>query len=190
MLTRFFAAALLCALFVMPASARDRHMVLSPECNVTMPCELAGAYRTRSAANTRVISPRMNTHSLNMRTHERAPQAFLALSGNNLVDRARAYLGRTGPSLGLPARLWCADFMNMVTGGGTGSRLAKSWLSHQRASPMVGVVVVTGRKGGGHVGIVSGFTSTGDPIVISGNNNHRVGESVIRRSRVLAWVSP
>jgi uncharacterized protein (TIGR02594 family) len=107
-----------------------------------------------------------------------------------LVERARAYIGRTGPSLGLPARLWCSDFMNMVTGGGTGSRLAKSWLSKPRVSPQVGAVVVVGRRGGGHVGIVSGFTAKGDPIVVSGNFRRLVGEGVVARARVIAYVSP
>jgi hypothetical protein len=46
------------------------------------------------------------------------------------------------------------------------------------------------RRGGGHVGIVSGFTKNGDPIVISGNHGHRVAESVYPRHRIRAWVSP
>jgi hypothetical protein len=39
----------------------------------------------------------------------------------------RAYPSPTSMRLP-PGRIWCADFMNMVTGGGTGSRVAKSWL--------------------------------------------------------------
>lgn len=106
-----------------------------------------------------------------------------------LVERARAYIGRTGPSLGLPARLWCADFMNMITGGGTGSRQAKSYLAKPRVPPSVGAIAVIGRRGGGHVGVVSGFTDAGDPIIISGNHGRKVGEGVYARSRVIAYVS-
>jgi len=114
--------------------------------------------------------------------------AFLPIAG--LVAQARAYIGRTGPSLGLPSRLWCSDFANLITGGGTGSRLAKSWLSKPRIAPQIGAIVVTGRRGGGHVGIVSGFTPAGDPIVISGNHGRRVGEGIYASSRILAYVSP
>jgi hypothetical protein len=47
------------------------------------------------------------------------------------------------------------------------------------------------RRGGGHVGIVSGFDASGNPIVISGNGGgSRVTEHVYPRSRIRAWVSP
>jgi hypothetical protein len=78
----------------------------------------------------------------------------------------------------------------MITGGGTGSRVAKSWLLKPRISPQVGAMVVTRRRGGGLVGLVSGFTPAGDPIVISGNHGQVVGEGVYPRSRIIAYVSP
>ena len=111
-------------------------------------------------------------------------------TGHRLVDQARSYLGRSGPSLGLPSRLWCADFANMLAGGGTGSRLARSYLVRPAVPPAIGVFAVTARRGGGHVGIVSGFTPAGDVILISGNHGHVVGEGVYSRSRVLKFVSP
>ncbi|WP_334478131.1 hypothetical protein [Bradyrhizobium algeriense] len=49
---------------------------------------------------------------------------------------------------------------------------------------------MTRRRGGGHVGLVSGFTPAGDPIVISGNHGRVVGEGVYPRSRIIAHVSP
>ncbi|WP_371261219.1 CHAP domain-containing protein [Bradyrhizobium sp. th.b2] len=67
---------------------------------------------------------------------------------------------------------------------------ARSWERHRQITPQVGAVVTMGRRGGGHVGIVSGFTKNGDPIVISGNHGGRVAESVYKRSRIRAWVSP
>jgi hypothetical protein len=52
------------------------------------------------------------------------------------VAAARAYLGRTAAQLGLPRRLWCADFMNLVESRvgdrGTGSRAAMSFASYGR----------------------------------------------------------
>jgi hypothetical protein len=127
------------------------------------------------------------------RTHQRrsvAAQESFGGAVSALVKRARAHIGRTGPSVGLPSRLWCSDFANMITGGGTGSRVAKSWLLKPRISPQVGAMVVTRRRGGGHVGLVSGFTPAGDPIVISGNHGRVVGEGVYPRSRIIAYVSP
>jgi hypothetical protein len=47
-----------------------------------------------------------------------------------------------------------------------------------------------GRRGGGHVGVVSGVDANGNPIVISGNHNHTVAESVYPRGRIIAYVMP
>jgi hypothetical protein len=90
-------------------------------------------------------------------------------------------------SLGLPARLWCSDFANMITDGGTGSRVAKSWLAKPRISPQIGAMVVTSRRGGGHVGIVSGFDAKGDPIVHFGKpcaQGRRGGLPTLARPRL------
>ena len=46
------------------------------------------------------------------------------------------------------------------------------------------------RRGGGHVGVVSGVDAQGNPIVISGNNGHRVRETAVSRGRVYAYVMP
>lgn len=74
----------------------------------------------------------------------------------------------------------------------SGSDLAKSALAlgHRTPEPRVGSLVVLTRKGGGHVGVVSGVTPDGNPIVISGNHNNRVAESVYPSSRVIAYVIP
>ena len=47
-----------------------------------------------------------------------------------------------------------------------------------------------GRRGGGHVGVVSGIDAKGNPIVVSGNHGRRVAESVYSRSRIYAYVMP
>ncbi|WP_354095450.1 CHAP domain-containing protein [Bradyrhizobium sp. RT10b] len=166
--------------------------------DVQRPCKdwFSGSWGIAEKPRSEGTKRRTAEHARAERTHQRPSKglaatvpSFSSFAGG-LVDQARAYIGRSGPSLGLPARLWCSDFMNMVTAGGTGSRAAKSWLAKPHVSPQVGAVVVTSRRGGGHVGIVSGFTAGGDPIVISGNHGRRVGEGIISRGRVLAYVSP
>jgi uncharacterized protein (TIGR02594 family) len=111
-----------------------------------------------------------------------------------LVSEARKYMG-TNPTD--KTRLWCATFMNMVlakTGyKGTNSDAAKSFAQYGRriSEPKVGAIAVLTRgKKGGHVGVVSGVDANGNPIIISGNHNKRVGESVYPRSRVIAYVMP
>jgi len=112
---------------------------------------------------------------------------------SNVVAESRRYLG------GNPTRhrrLDRARFMNMVlerTGRhGTGSDLARSFASYgQRVSgPQIGAIAVMGRRGGGHVGVVSGIDAGGNPIVVSGNNGNRVRETPVSRGRIYAYVMP
>jgi uncharacterized protein (TIGR02594 family) len=116
-----------------------------------------------------------------------------AFGGSSVVTEARRYLG--GNPTGR-ASLWCARFMNFVlerTGHhGTGSDMARSFASYgQRVSgPQVGAIAVMGRRGGGHVGVVSGIDAQGNPIVISGNYGHRVREVPMSRGRIYAYVIP
>lgn len=111
-----------------------------------------------------------------------------------LVTEARKYLG-TNPTA--RKRLWCATFMNLVLArvgySGTGSDAAKSFASYgQRISePKVGAIAVLTRgRRGGHVGVVTGLDARGNPIIISGNHNRRVGEAPYSRNRVIAYVMP
>lgn len=111
-----------------------------------------------------------------------------------LVLEARKYMG-TNPTD--RKRLWCATFMNLVLAkigyAGTNSDAAKSfaYYGHRISEPRVGAIAVLTRgKRGGHVGVVSGIDSSGNPIIISGNHNKRVGEAVYARSRVIAYVMP
>ena len=113
--------------------------------------------------------------------------------GSDLVSEARRYLGGNPTGRG---SLWCARFMNLVlehTGHrGTGSDMANSFASYgQRISgPQVGAIAVMGRRGGGHVGIVTGVDANGNPIMISGNNGNRVREAPVSRGRIYAYVMP
>ena len=112
---------------------------------------------------------------------------------SNVVAEARRYLGGNPTGRG---RLWCARFMNLVLQRsgyhGTGSDMARSFASYgQRVSgPQVGAIAVMGRRGGGHVGIITGIDASGNPIMISGNNGNRVREAPISRGRIYAYVMP
>ncbi len=117
-----------------------------------------------------------------------------ALGWPALVAEARKYLG-TNPTD--RKRLWCATFMNLVlekTGyAGTNSDAARSFARYgERINrPEVGAIAVLTRgKRGGHVGVITGVDAHGNPIIISGNHNKRVAESVYPRSRVIAYVKP
>ena len=115
------------------------------------------------------------------------------LGGSGLVAEARQYLGSNPTSRG---SLWCARFMNLVlqhTGyKGTGSDMAASFAHYGQpvSGPQVGAIAVMGRRGGGHVGIITGIDAHGDPIMISGNNGNRVKEAPISRGRIYAYVIP
>jgi len=113
--------------------------------------------------------------------------------GSSLIAEARRYLG--GNPTGRRS-LWCARFMNMVlqhTGHrGTGSDMANSFAHYGRrvSGPQVGAIAVMGRRGGSHVGIITGIDARGNPIMISGNYGHRVAEASISRGRIYAYVMP
>jgi uncharacterized protein (TIGR02594 family) len=114
-------------------------------------------------------------------------------SSNNLVAEARRYLGGNPTSR---ATLWCARFMNMVLQHlgyrGTGSDAARSFASygHRVSGPQVGAIAVMRRRGGGHVGVVTGIDAQGNPILVSGNHRNRVAEAPVSRGRIYAYVVP
>jgi len=130
------------------------------------------------------------------RSVTQAAAAYAATSGSYspVVAEARRYLG-TNPTK--RRSLWCGAFMNLVlerTGHKRGpSDLAKSFASYgQRIpGPQVGALAVMSRgRSGGHVGVVSGIDPSGNVIVVSGNHNNTVAESVYPRRRILAYVMP
>ena len=119
--------------------------------------------------------------------------ASAGFGSSNVVAEARHYIGGNPTGRG---SLWCGRFMNMVLQHagyrGTGSDMARSFASYgQRVSgPQVGAIAVMGRRGGGHVGVVSGIDAQGNPIVVSGNNGNRVREAPVSRGRIYAYVMP
>ena len=108
-------------------------------------------------------------------------------NNTNLINRAAQYIGYNSSQLGLPSRLWCADFMNMLVGGS--DRRAVSFLNRGSPAPYgcVNCVAVTSRRGGAHVGVVENYDKNGNPIIISGNHGRRVGVGPYARSRVIAY---
>jgi uncharacterized protein (TIGR02594 family) len=126
-------------------------------------------------------------------TESPAPESTGGFGVSDVVAEARRYIGGnpTGRS-----RLWCARFMNFVLQRsghtGTGSDMARSFASygHHVSGPEVGAIAVMSRRGGGHVGVVSGIDAKGNPIIISGNHGHRVAESTYSRGRIYAYVMP
>ncbi len=129
----------------------------------------------------------------------RANSAFGGFTSNSLVSEARKYIGTNPTGRG---SLWCGAFMDMVlkkTGHAGGGNLASGYARYgtRVSGPQVGAIAVMGRRGGGHVGVVSGIDPNGNPIVVSGNTWNRstggrrtVAESVYPRSRVYAYVMP
>jgi uncharacterized protein (TIGR02594 family) len=144
------------------------------------------AWRTARRAAPYASRPARQSHA--------AATPMAGFGSSSLVAQARSYLGTNPTGMGA---LWCARFMNMVLEKsgrrGTGSNMAKSFASYGRrvSGPQVGAIAVMSRgRGGGHVGIVSGVDRSGNPIIISGNHNRKVGESVYPRGRIYAYVMP
>lgn len=135
---------------------------------------------------------RPSRRARNAASPENVAATSIGIGGGDLVTRARQYIG-TNPT-GRNS-LWCGAFMDMVlkqTGHAGGGNLASAYARYGTpvAGPQVGAIAVMGRRGGGHVGVVSGIDASGNPIVISGNHNRRVAESVYPRGRIRAYVLP
>jgi uncharacterized protein (TIGR02594 family) len=152
-------------------------------------------YFARHSARADSVAELMRLHRFANTNASIAPQnsAPAGVGSSNVVAEARRYLGGnpTGRS-----RLWCARFMNMVLQRsgfkGTGSDMARSFAGYgQRVSgPQIGAIAVMARRGGGHVGVVSGIDAKGNPILVSGNNGNRVREAAYPRGRIYAYVLP
>lgn len=114
--------------------------------------------------------------------------AFGGFTTNSLVSEARKYLGTNPTGRG---SLWCGAFMDLVlkkTGHAGGGNLAIAYARYgtRVSGPQVGAIAVMKH----HVGVVSGVDANGNPIIVSGNHNRTVAESVYPRSRIAAYVMP
>jgi len=133
------------------------------------------------------------------RSRSDAIEAAAQVPGSaSVLLEALRWRGRSASQIGLPTKLWCADFMNFVLrragGKGTQSRAARSFLKYgvKLDGPRVGAIAIMYRQGpnNGHVGVVRGTDGQGNPIIVSGNHGNTVRQSVYSKSRVLAYVMP
>lgn len=121
-----------------------------------------------------------------------------------VVVEAKRWIGSTG-SIVHRGNLWCAAFMNFTLKRagfrGSGSNFAASFKTYgpHVAGPRVGAIAfMKGLGPTGHVGIVSGVSKKGNPIIISGNiwrgarpaSGGQVLEIEFPKQTVLAYVMP
>jgi uncharacterized protein (TIGR02594 family) len=150
--------------------------------------------RAFTKVSAKAAASRRAARSVKTRPATAAAHASAPAASSSLVNEARRYLG-SGPVFGRKT-LWCGNFMDYVlrkTGHKPGGNLASSYASYGRrvAGPQVGALAIMTRgKRGGHVGVVSGVTPEGNVVVVSGNHNNAVAESVYPRSRIYAYVMP
>ena len=156
-------------------------------------------------------NPYAGSRSRPQRRHERSPPSRRIKPG--AVRAPRRNRIRTRPMAGSPAIRWCRKRANISAPirpavAACGAAPSWTWCSSAPVTvaaaisrsairtmaagfrPQVGAIAVMGRRGGGHVGVVSGVDANGNPIIVSGNHNHTVAESVYPRSRISAYVMP
>jgi uncharacterized protein (TIGR02594 family) len=159
---------------------------------VAMPVHATGDKRSERFANTEPLEPMARSRS------DAAEAAAQVPGAAGVLLEALRWRGRTAGQIGLPAKLWCADFMNFVLrragGKGTQSRAARSFLEYGKKldGPRVGAIAILYRRGpnSGHVGVVRGTDGQGNPILVSGNHGPTVKESIYPKAKVMAYVMP
>lgn len=102
-------------------------------------------------------------------------------AGGSLASIASRYVGLSGPQIGLPARLWCGDFLNMVRRK-AGLRAPVSRRAFDQAqfaqrigAARPGAIMIYGRgRGGGHAALIVETHGDGTVTTIEGNVSRRV----------------
>lgn len=163
-------------------------------CAAMLHCAPASAgqsqvWETLSApARQSVREPR--TEARASRKHPGAPLDLTALTSHPLLAVAARYIGRRGPALGLPARLWCRDFVNLIVPRAGGhlanrSRRAIDTLTAGRRvhDPRPGDLAVMRH----HVTVVVAVSGR-QVIGLGGNQGHMVRVSRYALSRVIGFV--
>src|SRR5712691_7225826 len=159
---------------------------------VAIPAQATGDKRGERFANTEPLEPMARSRS------DAADIAAQVPGASGVLLEALRWRGRSAQQIGLPAKLWCADFMNFVLhragAKGTQSRAARSFLQYGKKldGPRVGAIAILYRKGpnSGHVGVVRGTDGQGNPILVSGNHGPTVKESVYAKAKVMAYIMP
>lgn len=179
------------------AEAKPRHRVAASHATIETHRSPTDKVDQRYVNIGPVATATSKTEKRTRRVHRAAVDAQAStpeplFGSSDLVADARRYLG-TNPTG--RRSLWCGAFMDMVlkqTGHKGGGNLASAYARYGRrvSGPQVGAIAVMSRRGGGHVGVVSGIDASGNPIIISGNHNHTVAEAVYPRGRIYAYVLP
>lgn len=133
-------------------------------------------------------APSEATQDRNHGRRAHAGDAFGGFTTDSLVSEARSYMGTNPTGRGSQ---WCGAFLDMVlkkTGHAGGGNLARGYARYgtRVSGPQVGAIAVMNH----HVGVVSGIDANGNPIIVSGNHNRTVAESVYPRGRIAAYVMP
>jgi uncharacterized protein (TIGR02594 family) len=194
--------AVLCGPVLAHTYRHHRHITASATRAVAQapadPSDVDPRYPANTAATAAAVEAtghRRGHHSLadaRAQAQSHSNSAFGGFSNDALVSEARKYIGTNPTGRG---SLWCGAFMDMVlkrTGHPGGGNLALGYEHYgtRVSGPQVGAIAVMGRRGGGHVGVVTGVDANGNPIIVSGNHNHTVAESVYPRGRIAAYVVP
>lgn len=168
--------------------ARPAASLYDPRSADAQPYPAAGSQASYAGASTRSQSRAEARAEARSGRRGHTGDAFGGATSNSLVSQARAYMGTnpTGRS-----RAWCGAFMDMVlkkTGHAGGGNLARGYARYgtRVSGPQVGAIAVMKH----HVGVVSGVDPNGNPIIVSGNHNRTVAESVYPRGRIMAYVLP
>ena len=124
-----------------------------------------------------------------------AEASFYPSRGMAMLEEAKRWIGSSNPT-GFHGP-WCGAFQAMVARNvgvepPRGYLQARQWVNAGRriSTPEVGSIAILKRRKGGHVGVVAGVDENGNPIIVSGNHNRRVGIGVYPSSRVVAYVEP
>ena len=164
----------------------NRHIRYSePRATALADLATSGSGRRSRFAN----DPRLAQASANFAAAQsHSNSAYGGATSDPMVNEARRYIGTNPTGRGSQ---WCGAFMDMVlrrTGHPGGGNLAWGYSRYGRriGSAQVGAIAVMH----GHVGVVSGIDANGNPIIVSGNHNHTVAESVYPRRRIVAYVLP
>jgi uncharacterized protein (TIGR02594 family) len=157
---------------------------------IVAPAQATGTKHLERFASTEPMEPMARSHSDVIEAAGQVPGASMVLL------EALRWRGRTAREIGLPTKLWCADFMNFVLrragGKGTHSRAACSFLKYGKKldGPRVGAIAILKGPNNSCVGVVRDTDGQGNPILISGNHGRMVRQSVYPKSRVMAYVMP
>lgn len=173
------AIALVC--MIVSAEARQRHRSngLHPMCNITMPCQpmmdSATVKENQRVARGNYVARQFGIggpveRKAKPKRHVRAAVRASKAPSNGLKVPSSLSYGAPSPSIGysigkpmrfIAGKLICALNVNAALAErgiqGTGSAWAKSYLRWGRSAggPVPGAVIVSSRRGGGHVAIVS-----------------------------------